>query len=147
MALACDFIYATENAVFGLPEVSLGLIPGFGGTQRLARIVGRNRAKELVYTGRKVKIEEAIKIGLVVKSFETKVEMLNSAEDLLKKIERNSPHAIGVAKFVINKGIDLTVNDGLNIEKEQFSLLFDSYDMKEGTKAFLEKRKPEFKGE
>lgn len=147
MALACDFIYATENAVFGLPEVSLGLIPGFGGTQRLARVVGRNRAKELIFTGRKVKIEEARNIGLVVQSFSTKEEMLSAAKKTLEKVKRNSPNAIGVSKFVINNGVDLTVTDGLSIEKEQFSHLFDSYDMKEGTAAFIEKRAPIFKGE
>jgi enoyl-CoA hydratase len=147
MALACDFIYATDNAVFGLPEVSLGLIPGFGGTQRLARVVGRNRAKELIFTGRKIKVEEAKSIGLVLQSFSTKAEMITAAKATLAKAERNSPNAIGVSKFVINQGIDLTIADGLNIEKEQFALLFESFDMKEGTTAFLEKRAPQFKGE
>jgi enoyl-CoA hydratase len=147
MALACDFIYATDNAIFGLPEVSLGLIPGFGGTQRLSRTIGRNRAKELIYTARKVKIEEAKNIGLVLQSFTSKAEMITAAKATLARVERNSPNAIGVSKFVINQGVDLTVTDGLNIEKEQFSLLFESFDMKEGTTAFLEKRAPQFKGE
>lgn len=147
MALACDFILATKSAVFGLPEVSLGLIPGFGGTQRLAKIIGRNRAKELIYTGRKVKSEEAFSIGLVLNLFETKDELLRASKEIIEKIANNSPNAVGAVKTVMNTGVDLSVEEGLAIEKSAFSGIFDSYDMKEGTKAFTEKRKPNFKGE
>jgi enoyl-CoA hydratase len=137
MAMGADFIYATENAVFGQPEVKLGLIPGFGGTQRLAKIVGRNFAKEMIYSGRNINIQEALKIGLVVKSFATKTEMIEEAFKTLKAIAANSSFAVAIAKKVMNEGIDLTINEGLQLENRQFS---------EGTKAFLEKRKPEFKG-
>lgn len=146
MAMACDFIYATENALFGQPEVKLGLIPGFGGTQRLARYIGRNYAKEIIYTGRNVDIKEACKLGLVVKSFSTKDEMISSATKCLKKMQKCSPLAISVAKEAINKGIDQTLDDALTVELDNFSKIFESEDMKEGTKAFVEKRKPKFTG-
>lgn len=147
MALACDFILCTDNAVFGLPEVSLGLIPGFGGTQRLPKIIGRNRAKELIYTGRKVKADEAKELGLVLNTFPSKDQLLNNAKELINKVSRNSLNAIGVAKFVINRGVDLSNEEGLKFEKNHFGEIFNSYDMKEGVSAFIEKRKADFKGE
>jgi enoyl-CoA hydratase len=146
MAMSADFIYATENAVFGQPEVKLGLIPGFGGTQRLARLVGRNLAKEMTYTGRNMKIEEAVRSGLVLKSFSTKEEMLGAARKTLGFASMNSPHAIALSKQVMNAGNDLTVEEGLKLELEQFANIFSSDDMKEGTTAFMEKRAPDFKG-
>ena len=144
MAMSCDFIYATDSAVFGQPEVKLGLIPGFGGTQRLAKLIGRNKAKEILYTGRNVKIDEAKELGLVNKSFATKEEMMDAAVATLGKISSNSPLAVGLVKFVMNKGNDLTIAEGLEVEAKHFGEIFDSYDMKEGTKAFVEKRKAEF---
>ncbi len=147
VALACDFILCSENAVFGLPEVSLGLIPGFGGTQRLTKIVGRNRAKELIYTGRMVKADEACEIGLSLKSLTSKEELIAEAKNIINKASKNSPHAIGVAKFVINRGADINLDEGLKVERDMFGEIFSSYDMKEGTLAFLEKRKAQFKGE
>jgi enoyl-CoA hydratase len=147
MALACDFIYASENAIFGLPEVSLGLIPGFGGTQRLAKVIGRNKAKELIYTAGKIKAEEAKVLGLVNKVFSTKEELVEESKKTMMKIKNNSPYAISISKRVVNKGVDYGNRDGLKLEKEEFSRLFTSYDMKEGTTAFMEKRKPNFKGE
>jgi enoyl-CoA hydratase len=147
MALACDFMLATDNAVFGLPEVSLGLIPGFGGTQRLAKVIGRHRAKELIYTGRKVKAQEALSMGLVLNTYATKQEMLSAAKQIIETSANNSPKAIGVAKFVMNRGIDLPNEEGLKFEREHFAAMFSSYDMQEGCAAFLEKRKPQFKGE
>jgi len=147
MALACDFIYASDNAVFGLPEVSLGLIPGFGGTQRLAKVIGRSRAKEMIYTGKKIKIDDAKKYGLVLESFSTRDELISAAKETLLKVSNNSPLAVGVAKHSINQGIDLSNLDGLEIEGQSFAELFESFDMKEGTKAFIEKRKANFKGE
>lgn len=147
MALSCDFIFATKNAVFGLPEVSLGLIPGFGGTQRLAKVVGRNRAKELIYTGRKVKAEEALNIGLALALYENKEELIKASFETIEKMANNSPLAIGTVKAVINAGADLSIKEGLDIEKSAFGKIFESYDMKEGTKAFVEKRKANFKGE
>ena len=146
MALSCDFIYSTQNAVFGLPEVKLGLIPGFGGTQRLSKVIGRNAAKEMVFTGRNMKNEEAMEKGLVLKTFETKEQLVNASCETIKMITKNSPNAVGIAKFVMNEGNDLSNRDGLNVEKQQFSAIFSSYDMKEGCSAFVEKRKAEFKG-
>ncbi len=146
MAMGADFIFATANAIFGQPEVKLGLIPGFGGTQRLAKIVGRNFAKELIYTGRNIKIDEALNIGLVLKKFETKKEMIDEAMNTLKLISENSSFAVAISKKVMNEGIDLTINEGLQLEKRQFSAIFSSEDMREGTRAFTEKRKANFKG-
>ena len=146
MALSCDFIFATENAVFGLPEVSLGLIPGFGGTQRLARLIGPASAKEMIYTGRMVKIEEAKKLGIVLKSFETKDQMIVEATNSINMMKKQSSFAIGKAKLAINNGFDKDLPLALEIERSHFAKLFNSYDMKEGTSAFVEKRRPEFKG-
>ncbi len=146
MAMSCDFIYATDNAVFGQPEVKLGLIPGFGGTQRLAKLVGRNHAKEILFSGRNVKADEALGMGLIVRKFSTKEEMITAAKSTLKAISANSPYAVSIAKKVMNEGIDLTVSEGLQLEKRQFSAIFTSEDMREGTRAFIEKRAPSFKG-
>ncbi|MBY0412590.1 MAG: enoyl-CoA hydratase/isomerase family protein [Bdellovibrionales bacterium] len=146
MAMSCDFIYATENAVFGQPEVKLGLIPGFGGTQRLAKLVGRNNAKEIIFSGRNVKADEALRMGLAVKLFPSKEAMMEEALKTLKSISANSPFAVSIAKKVMNEGIDLTISEGLQLEKRQFSGIFSSEDMREGTKAFMEKRAPSFKG-
>lgn len=146
MAMSCDFIYATETAVFGQPEVKLGLIPGYGGTQRLSRLIGRNRAKEIVYSGRNVKAEEALNLGLAVKLFKTKEEMMAGVEDTFSKILRNSPLAVGTSKNVMNLGNDLTVDEALNCELQKFSEIFSSADMIEGTTAFMEKRAPQFTG-
>jgi enoyl-CoA hydratase len=146
IAMSCDFIYATENALFGQPEVKLGLIPGFGGTQRLAKLVGRNHAKEIIYTGRNVNAQEAKELGLVVKIFKTKSEMIDTAIKTLKAINANSIFAVSIAKKVMNEGVDLTINEGLQLEKRQFSGIFTSEDMREGTKAFVEKRAAQFKG-
>lgn len=146
MAMACDFIYATETAVFGQPEVKLGLIPGFGGTQRLSKVVGRNRAKEIIYTGRNVKAEEALRIGLAVKLFASKDEMIAGALKTFSFMTTNSPNAIKISKQVMNGGNDLTVEKGLGLELDQFAAVFSSEDMKEGTKAFVEKRAPNFTG-
>ncbi|AYF43512.1 putative 3-hydroxybutyryl-CoA dehydratase [Halobacteriovorax sp. BALOs_7] len=147
MAMACDFIYATKTAVFGQPEVKLGLVPGFGGTQRLAKLIGRNRAKEIIYSGRNVDINEAKEIGLVVRSFDSQDEMISEAMKTLEAISKNSPNAVAISKQIMNEGNDLTNEQGLDIEARHFGDIFSSYDMKEGTKAFVEKRKPEFKGE
>ena len=146
MAMSCDFIYATKNAVFGQPEVRLGLIPGFGGTQRLSRLVGRNLAKELIYTGRNVKADEAKEVGLALRLFETKDELIGAAEETLKGIQQMSPLAVSLSKRVMNEGNDLTVSQGLACELDQFAAVFGSEDMKEGTSAFMEKRAPNFTG-
>jgi len=146
MAMSCDFIYATENAIFGQPEVKLGLIPGFGGTQRLARLVGRNRAKEIIYTGRNVSAGEALEMGLVIKLFPNKEALIEGAVKTFGQIKKVSLNAVKLSKRVMNEGNDLTVPEGLKCELEQFSNIFSSNDMKEGTKAFIEKRAPNFEG-
>lgn len=146
MAMACDFVYATNSAVFGQPEVKLGLIPGFGGTQRLSRLIGRNRAKEIIYSGRNMDAAEAKEVGLAVKLFDSKEEMLSGAMKTMSSIFKVSPVAVRLSKSVMNSGNDLTVEEGLKHELDQFSAVFSSEDMKEGTTAFLEKRKPEFSG-
>ncbi len=146
MAMSGDFIYATENAVFGQPEVKLGLIPGFGGTQRLARLVGRQRAREIIYSGRMVSAQEALQMGLVLKLFPTKEALVEAAFQSLETISKASPLAVATAKKVINRGCDLTVEQGLELEAAQFSAIFNSQDMREGTRAFVEKRPPQFSG-
>ncbi|MBL6990561.1 MAG: enoyl-CoA hydratase/isomerase family protein [Bacteriovoracaceae bacterium] len=145
MAMGCDFILATNKSIFGQPEAKLGLIPGFGGTQRLAKLVGRSRAKEILYTGRNVSAQEAQQIGLVLQLFETKEEMMDTAITIISKISQNSPQAIAACKKTLNRGVDLTVQDGLQLESKQFGLCFATTDMQEGTKAFLEKRKANFR--
>ena len=146
MAMSCDFIYATNAAVFGQPEVKLGLIPGFGGTQRLSKLIGRNKAKEIVYTGRNVKADEALSLGLVNKVFDSKGEMLSEAKKTILRMTKNSPYAISIAKKVMNTGNDLTVSEGLHHELNEFSNIFNSQDMKEGCRAFVDKRAASFKG-
>jgi enoyl-CoA hydratase len=147
MALACDFIFCTENALFGLPEVGLGLIPGFGGTQRLAKIIGRNKAKALVYSAKKFNAQEAKELGVVLSIYPTKNELIEACKAWISNASKNSLNAIGAVKFVINRGIDLSNEEGLKYERSHFGKMFNSVDMQEGTSAFLEKRKPEFKGE
>lgn len=130
-ALASDFIFCTKNAIFGLPEVSLGLIPGFGGTQRLAKVIGRAKAKELIYTGSKIDAQEAYRLGLVNQIYENKDDLLEACVAVINKMKKNSPLAIGIAKSVINNGVDLANDEGLKIEAEQFSSLFDSDDIRD----------------
>lgn len=146
LALACDFIIASENAKFGLPEVSLGLIPGFGGTVRLTRAVGIRRARELTMTGEMINAAQALEMGLVNQV----VPLKDLYETCLKKIElitSRSPLAVSEAKKSINQAFDLDTEPALENEAQIFANLFTSQDTKEGTKAFIEKRKPIFKGE
>lgn len=147
MAMACDFIFASESAVFGQPEVKLGLIPGFGGTQRLSKYIGRNRAKFYTYSGKNIDAQTAKELGLVVALYENKEKLLEAAQDYLTKCSKNSPNAIKVCKQVMNNGNDLTIEKGLEIEGQSFGDIFNSKDMKEGTLAFMEKRAPQFTGE
>lgn len=145
LALACDFIIASENAKFGLPEVSLGLIPGFGGTVRLARAVGIRKARELTYTGEMITAPQALELGLVNQV----VPLAELMPATLKKIEmilQRSPLAVAEAKKSINQGYDLETEAALENEAQIFGSLFTSEDTKEGTRAFAEKRKPVFKG-
>lgn len=145
LALSCDFIYAVKTAKLGLPETSLGLFPGFGGTQRLARLVGRNRAKEMIYTADMMGAEEALQLGIVNKLCEPE-ELLIQARATLTKILAKGPVAVKLAKKVINEGADLPLYTGLVLEQTQFPLIFATEDRMEGVTAFLEKRKANFKG-
>jgi enoyl-CoA hydratase len=147
LALGCDFIFASQNAVFGLPETKLGLIPGFGGTQRLARRTNATLAKELVFTGRNVTSEEALSRGIANKVYADKAALLQGCRDTLALAAKNSPLAVGIAKKVIDQGAQTTLEQGLAIESNAFAQLFTSQDMKEGTAAFLAKRPAVFKGE
>ncbi len=145
LALACDMIYASEGSVLGQPEVNLGIIPGFGGTQRLTRLVGRNRAKEICFTGDMYSAEKAKEIGLVQEVL-PKDELLAHCAKVVKTISKKGPLAIAQAKRVINQGGDLALEAGLWMEKLAFMALFGSADQREGMTAFLQKRKPDFKG-
>lgn len=138
MALACDFMFASKNAVVGLPEVKLGLIPGFGGTQRLMKIVGERRAKELMFSGRNIKADEAKALGIVLEVFEDKKALLEGAQNWFKQTLQNSSYAINQAKMVMGQG--------LVEERKAFANIFQTEDMIEGTKAFLAKTKANFKG-
>ena len=145
-ALACDFIYASEKALFGLPEITLGLIPGFGGTQRLPRLVGENLAKELLFTGKTVNAEQALTIGIVNKIFPHEALMEGTLKTA-KKIASMGKVALRAAKETTSIAYDIDLETGTRFENDAFAICMTSDDAKEGTKAFLEKRKPEFKGE
>lgn len=146
LALACDIRIASENAVVGLPEVSLATIPGFGGTQRLARLVGTGMAKELVFTGRKVKSAEAKELGIVNRVV-PQADLMETCKQMARDIVANGPYAVRLAKEVINRGSETDLDHGLDIEQKAFGLTFSTHDQKEGMRAFLEKRKPTWKGE
>lgn len=146
MAMSCDMIYATETAVFGQPEINLALIPGFGGTQRLVRYVGVARAKELIYTGRNMKAQEALNCGLVQQLFSSKEEMLAAAEKTADKLAQKSPVILAKCKEVIQKGEFMDVNAGLEVERSAFKDVFETEDKTEGLNAFLEKRSAQFQG-
>jgi len=145
ISIACDFIYASENAKFGQPEINLGLIPGFGGTQRLPRLIGTNMAKELIFTGKMISAAEALQLGLankVVAPEGLMDEVLKTAAVIASKGKVSQREA----KQAVNKGMDVDLASGCGIEIDAFSLCYASPDAKEGTSAFLEKRQAEFKG-
>ena len=145
LAIACTIRIASENARFGQPEIKLGIIPGYGGTQRLARLVGKGRAQQILLTGDMVNADEALRIGLVneVVPF---VELLPRAEAIAKKIIANAPIATRYCLEAVNKGMEMTLAEGLAHEAALFGLCFATADKDEGARAFLEKRAPHFKG-
>jgi enoyl-CoA hydratase len=145
LALSCDFIYASDRAKFGQPEVGLGIIPGFGGTQRLARIVGSARARELCMTGHILSADEALKIGLV-NSVVPHVELLAKVREAARKIARKAPLAIASVKRVILRGADAPMETAIELEATAFSALFGTDDQREGMRAFLDKRGAKFEG-
>ncbi|HBV87400.1 MAG TPA: crotonase [Desulfosporosinus sp.] len=143
LAMSCDMRIATDKAKFGQPEVALGIIPGFGGTQRLPRLIGRAKAMEIILTGRTISANEALDLGLVNKVVSAEnllAEAVNMAEAILVK----GPYAIRQAKVAINKGLEVDINTGCELEGNLFALCFGE-EQKEGMSAFLEKRKPNFK--
>lgn len=145
LALACDIRIASERAVFGLPEVTIGLYPGWGGTQRMARLVGTGKAKELIFLGERIDAQEALQIGLVNRIVPHN-ELLDRCHDIAAKIANNAPIAVKQAKKVINEGIDVPLAQGLVIEAEAWTVNAATEDRVEGLTAFLEKRQPQFRG-
>lgn len=145
LALACHMRLASENARFGLPEVGLGIIPGYGGTIRLARLIGLGRAIELTLTGEMIGAERAEALGLV-SGVVPRDELLEGAKTLLRKVTKNGPVAVRLALESIYRAVDTSTAEALDFESSLFGLLASTEDMKEGMAAFLEKRKPEFEG-
>lgn len=145
LAMACDIRIASEKARFGQPEVGLGITPGFGGTQRLPRLVGKGRAKELLYTADMIDASEAYRIGLVNKIAKPE-ELMDAAKALAQKIMAKSQTAVQLCKAAVNKGIEADLVTGIAYESEAFGLCFATEDQKEGMTAFVEKRKPAFTG-
>ncbi len=143
LAMACDIRIASEKAKFGQPEVKLGLIPGHAGTQRLARLVGIGKAKELIFTGDVIDSQEALRIGLVNKVVAAD-KLLEEAKNLANTIADMGPTAVRLAKTVINRGFDANLTTANSYEMEAFSILFSTDEAKEGMKAFLEKRRPKW---
>lgn len=142
ISMSCDIRICADNAVFGQPEVGLGITPGFGGTQRLARLVGAGMAKQMIYTARNIKADEAYRIGLVNAVY-TQEELLPAAEKMAAGIAKNAPIAVRNCKKAINDGLDLDMDKAVELEEKLFGDCFESYDQKEGMTAFLEKRKVE----
>ena len=145
LALTCDLRIATENASFGLPEIKIGVIPGGGGTQRLPRLIGAGRAKELLYTGDPVGADEAFRIGLVNKVVPLD-SLMDEAKKMATKLAKQPSIALKMIKASVNKGLSMDLQSGLAYEACCFEILFSTEDQKEGMKAFVEKRLPLFKG-
>ena len=142
ISMSCDIRICSDNAVFGQPEVGLGITPGFGGTQRLARLVGPGMAKQMIYTARNIKADEALRIGLVNAVY-TQDELMAAAEKMAAGIAKNAPIAVRNCKKAINDGLDADMDEAIVIEEKLFGDCFESYDQKEGMAAFLETRKVE----
>ncbi|MTI84311.1 MAG: enoyl-CoA hydratase/isomerase family protein [Firmicutes bacterium] len=145
LALACDIRIATSSSKLGQPEVNLGIIPGAGGTQRLQRVVGIGKAKELIFTGDIISAREAREIGLVNKVVEQSEDLLPAVQEMANKILGKGPMAVSLAKAAINVGANTDIHSGLLFEKLAQTIAFSTEDRIEGTTAFLEKRKPNFK--
>jgi enoyl-CoA hydratase len=145
LAMACDILVASDNAKFAQPEVNLGIIPGWGGTQRLPRLVGRNIAKEIVLTGEMIPAQRAYEIGLVNRVV-PQAGLMETAREIARKILDKAPVALSTAKSVMNRGIDLDLESACAVEATAFALMFSTGDGAEGMTAFLEKRKAQFQG-
>lgn len=145
LAMSCDIRIAADNAKFGQPEVLLGVIPGFAGTQRLPRLIGKGRAKELLFTGKQIDATEACRIGLV-NSIVSLDKLMDTAKETASLIMERGPIAVRLCKAAVNEGLDMDFESGQAYEREVFGLCFATEDQKEGMRAFVEKRKPAFKG-
>ena len=145
LAMACHLRIASEAAKFGQPEVKLGICPGYGGTQRLPRLVGTGRALQLLMTGEMIDAAEAFRIGLVNRVVPAS-ELIPTAEGMLRQMLANAPLALSACIDAVIRGTETSIEDGLNLEANQFALLAGSADLSEGTRAFLEKRPPAFSG-
>jgi enoyl-CoA hydratase len=145
LAMSCDILVASETTELGQPEINIGVIPGGGGTQRLTRAVGKYKAMEMILTGTRIGAEEAKSAGLVSKVV-PKESYLEEAKKVASEIAAKSPVAVRLAKMAVNKAFEMGLTNAIDFERELFYLLFASEDKKEGMKAFMEKRKPEFKG-
>jgi enoyl-CoA hydratase len=145
LAMACDMLLAADTARFGQPEVNLGIIPGYGGTQRLPRLVGRNIAKEIVLTGEMISAQRAFDIGLVNRVV-PQAGLMETAREIARKILEKAPVALRTAKSVMNRGIDLDLESACALEANAFAVMFSTEDGAEGMTAFLDKRKPVFGG-
>lgn len=145
LAMACDIRICSENAKFGQPEVGLGIIPGFSGTVRLARLVGMGIAKQLIYTGKAIKADEALRIGLV-NAVVPQAELMDKAMEIANQVAANAPLAVSAAKLCINTEYDMDAEEAIAFENQAFGMCFSTEDQKRGMKAFLEKGKCEFQG-
>jgi len=145
LAMACHVRIASEHAKFGQPEVKLGILPGYGGTQRLPRLIGKGRALQLLMTGEMIDAEEALRIGLVNRVVHA-AELIGAAQIMLKQIMQNAPLAVALSIEAVDRGLGMTLDEGLTLEANHFGLLAATDDMKEGMSAFLEKRTPGFSG-
>jgi enoyl-CoA hydratase len=145
LAMACDLIVASESAQFAQPEINLGVIPGAGGTQRLTRAIGKSKAMEMVLTGRPIGAREAEARGLVARVFPTEV-YLDEAKKIAREIASKAPIAVRFAKESVNKAFEASLTDGMDYERKLFYFLFATEDGREGLNAFVEKRKPDWKG-
>ena len=140
LSMSCDIRICSDNAMFGQPEVGLGITPGFGGTQRLARLVGMGMAKQMIYTARNIKADEAFRIGLVNAVY-TQEELLPAAEKMAGQIAMNAPIAVRACKKAVNDGLQVDMDKAIVVEEKLFGSCFETLDQKEGMGAFLEKRK------
>jgi len=145
LAMACDIRLASEKAKFGQPEINLGVIPGYGGTQRLARLVGRGKAMQMILTGEMISAQEAHRIGLVDEVYPHN-ELMDKAMEMAGLICSKGPIAIALAKECVNRGLEINLSVGCDLEKANFGQTFGTSDKNEGLKAFMEKRKPQFTG-
>lgn len=145
LALCCDLLYAADNAEFGFPEVNLGVMPGAGGTQRLTKLVGKTKAMEWLFTGKRITAKEALQHGIINQLISEEL-LLEETMKAAEQIANQAPIAIRLIKEAVLKAVDTSLSEGMEFERKNFYLLFSTEDQKEGMNAFIEKRKPQFKG-